>query len=94
MAYIEGTNRDDVLTGTPTDDNGGTPEMMQTLTDAELDVVSAGAASATLSTASLIAIGLNDAMVTAENVEFTQTVDGLEPSNTAFVSVHFTATSN
>ena len=73
--------------------------MMQTLTDAELDVVSAGAASATLGTDEfttpvVIAIGPNAAMVTTESVVSAQTVAGLEPSNTAFVSVQFTATSN
>jgi len=69
--------------------------MMQVLTDAELDAVSGGQASATLGIASLLALGPTSATVDAADVNvIATTVGGLAPSNTAFVSGTFTATSN
>ncbi len=68
---------------------------MQALTDAELDAVAAGASSARLAIASLLALGPTNASVTAEGVDvFTETVGGLAPSNTAFVGGTFTAESD
>lgn len=68
---------------------------MQALTDLELDAVSGGQASARLGIASLLALGPTGATVDAADVNVAAiTVGGLAPSNTAFVSGTFTATSN
>ncbi len=67
--------------------------MMHTLTDAELDAVSAGA-SATLNIAALFAAGPAEATVTADQVNVSAlTQGGLAPINAATVSGTFTATS-
>ena len=68
--------------------------MMQVLTDAELDAVSGGQASARLNLANLFASGATSATADAADVTvLALTVGGLAPSNTAFVSGTFTATS-
>ncbi len=68
--------------------------MMHTLTDAELDAVSAGQANAALNLASLFAAGPVTATVTADQVNVRAlTQGGLAPLNTAAVSGVFTATS-
>ncbi len=69
--------------------------MMHTLTDAELDAVSAGQANAALNIAALFAAGPVTATATADGVSVTAvTVGGLAPSNAATVSGTFTATSS
>jgi hypothetical protein len=69
-------------------------DMMFTLTDAELDAVAGGQGSATLNITSLFASGPASATATATGVTVNAaTVGGLAPSNTAFVSGTFTATS-
>ncbi len=69
-----------------------TPEM-QTLSDAELDAVAAGA-TATLALSNIIASGPGGADVTATDVTVaTFVTGGLEPSQTAFVSGTFTSRS-
>ena len=68
---------------------------MQVLTDAELDAVSGGQARATLNLANLLATGAPSATADAADVNVVAvTVGGLAPSNTAFVSGTFTATSS
>ncbi len=69
--------------------------MMHTLTDAELDAVSAGqGANAFLNLAALFAAGPATATVTADGVTVSATtVGGLSPANLATVSGVFTATS-
>ncbi len=69
--------------------------MMYTLTDAELDAVSAGQANAALNLANLFAAGPATAMVTADAVNVSVlTNGGLAPLNSATVSGSFTATSD
>ncbi len=66
---------------------------MQTLNDAELDAVSAGA-SASLSIANIVAQGPGGADVSATDVTVaTFVVGGLTPSQTAFISGRFSASS-
>ncbi len=69
--------------------------MMHTLTDAELDAVSAGqGGTATLNLAALLAAGPVTATVTADQVNVsTLTQGGLAPLNSATVSGTFTSTS-
>lgn len=68
--------------------------MMHTLTDAELDAVSAGQANAALNLAAIFAAGPATATVTADGVTVsTTTVGGLAPANFATVSGAFTTTS-
>ncbi len=63
---------------------------MRVLIEAELDAVSGGAASATLSLASLFAAGPEEATADGEGVTVeTTTVGGLASSNTAFISGTF-----
>ena len=70
-------------------------KMMFTLTDAELDAVSAGQASANLSVTNVSASGPTSATASATCVTLTAaTVGGLSPSNTATVSGTFTASSS
>ena len=69
--------------------------MMQVLTDVELDAVAGGASSASLRITSAYASGPNNSTVDVEDVDvFAQTVGGLAPSNTSFVSARFTATAD
>jgi hypothetical protein len=68
--------------------------MMQVLTDMELDAVAGGASIANFNIASLLALGPNNAEVDFDLTIVTETTGGLAPSNTAFVSGTFTATSD
>ena len=70
-------------------------EVMIELTESELNEVSGGSASASLTITSLTASGPTSATVSADKLSITaSTVGGLSPSNSANVSGTFTASSS